>query len=106
MLDPAEVADYEAWKERRLVGQTDLSVAAYNMELEAHALAFEDGVRAAINPAETQKILEILEQNPYRKPGMNGYRGASSDSSVKPIGTGPRGRERISAPAYEDEAQF
>lgn len=40
MLDPDEVASYEEWKQRKIQGQLDLSVQAYNLEQESVALAW------------------------------------------------------------------
>lgn len=69
MLDREEQADYEAWKVRKLEGQIDLSVEAYNIEMEAPALAWEAGWDDAqgVYPKERS-------QNPYRAKGMNGER--------------------------------
>jgi hypothetical protein len=70
MLDAEEVADYEAWKERKLTGSTDLSVGAYNAEMEGPALAWEAGWRAH----ELDGSPESYARNPYRAKGMTGER--------------------------------
>jgi hypothetical protein len=77
MLDPDEFADYEAWKENKLTSQTDLSVRAYNAEMESLALAWEAGVRESINVSDIQKINSTLDRNPYRGKGMRGERRGS-----------------------------
>ena len=74
MLDPEEVAGYEAWKEHKLTSHTDLSVSAYNIEQESAALAYEAGVRAAVFPSDKEKINSLIAANPYRGPGMMGER--------------------------------
>lgn len=79
MLDPDEVADFEAWKAHKLTSHVDLSVAAYNLEMEAQALAWEAGVRAMANALPIRKSpTEVIEENPYRKPGMRGERRGST----------------------------
>jgi hypothetical protein len=49
VLDPAELAAYEAWKLAKLSGSVDLSVSAYNREVDTAALAWEEGWRAHAN---------------------------------------------------------
>lgn len=79
MLDPDEMADYEAWKERKLTGQVDLSVNAYNVEQEAVALAFDAGVDAAFAGAIIrQNAQDVKRQSPYRRKGTTGYRKITS----------------------------
>ncbi len=67
MIDPDEFADYEAWREHKLTTSTDLSVQAYNTEMEAAALAYEAGWR-------DRDAGKSIEDSPYRKPGMRGER--------------------------------
>lgn len=82
MLDPDEVAHYEEWKGIKLAGSTDLSITAYNTEMEALALAWDNGavkaIDEAVGPADAQKrssLRDLLKaQNPHRKPGMKGAR--------------------------------
>lgn len=83
MLDPDEMAAYEAWKQHKLTGISDLSVSAFNTEQEATALAWAAGVKALharimptndLHRAGLDQLLEhLLADNPYRKPGMTGY---------------------------------
>jgi hypothetical protein len=69
---------YEAWKEHKLTSQVDLSVAAFNLEQEGNALAWEAGAKSmlkqSVNPSDAQKLASmeefIREENPYRGPGM------------------------------------
>ena len=70
MLDPEEMAQFEEWKEAKLTGSTDLSVFAFNKEMEALALAFDAGVRASISSSDQQKIRSVMDANPYRGAGM------------------------------------
>jgi len=77
MLDPDEVADYEAWKLAKLNSSQDLSVRAYNMEMEANALSWEEGWRAHANG-------ESFDSNRFRKPGMRGERRAATDLPASP----------------------
>lgn len=70
MLDPAEVAAYEAWKLHKLTAQTDLTITAYNAEMTALAAAWDSGVVASVSQEFAAKI---LPQNPYRRPGMTGH---------------------------------
>lgn len=79
MLDTEQQADYEAWKERKLMGSIDLSVGAYNAEMESQAVAWEEGMRTGVRrlvsglpPSRYEE--ELISQNPYRKAGMNGER--------------------------------
>jgi len=74
MLDADEVAQYEAWKQNKLTSSTDLSVHSYNIEQEAAALAYEAGVRAGVNPIDHERLASLLRDNPYRRPGMTGFR--------------------------------
>lgn len=67
MLDPEEMADYETWKERKLDESIDLSYAAYNVEREAAALAWEAGWRARDSG-------RPFESNEYRGKGTAGER--------------------------------
>lgn len=62
------MAAYEAWKEHKLTSETDLSVAAYNLEMEAQALAWDEGWRTGQHPEDG------IETNPYRGPGMRAAR--------------------------------
>jgi len=73
MLDPDEMAVYEAWKAHKLTMSVDLSVSAFNVEQEAPALAYEAGVRAAYNRSDREKLDTLIEKNPYRGKGMMGY---------------------------------
>lgn len=74
MLDPDLYADYEAWRAAKLAGSIDLSIATYNVEMAAQAIAWEAGVKAAYSVAlaSDREVEEILADNPYRKPGMRG----------------------------------
>lgn len=75
MIDPDEFADYEAWREHKLTTSTDLSVQAYNAEMEAAALAYEAGARAAFAGMVARRSEEdVIRENPYRKPGTRGER--------------------------------
>ena len=76
MLDPDEVAAYEVWKHDKLVSETDLSIHAYNLEIQATALAWEAGARAAVSPQ--SNIERILISNPYRGKGAAGERKITS----------------------------
>ena len=71
MLDPDEVARYEEWKQRKIQGQLDLSVQAYNLEQESVALAWEDGWVA-------RHAGKLFTDNQFRKPGMTGHRPPSA----------------------------
>ncbi len=78
MIDPDLFAEYEAWKGAKLLGQTDFSVAAFNAEMEGLALAYEQGVKDAFQAATIrQSAEEVVANNPYRKPGMRGEKGAA-----------------------------
>lgn len=70
MLDADEVAEYEAWKLAKMNGAVDLSVRAYNLEMEANALSWEEGWRAHANG-------ESFDSCRFRKPGMRGERHAN-----------------------------
>lgn len=75
MLDPDEVANFEAWRETKLLGSVDLSVHAYNVEQEGAALAYEAGVRDAVRKtAEGFSVNAIIAASPYRGRGMAGER--------------------------------
>lgn len=76
MLDPDEQAEYEAWRMHKLTTHPDLSVAAYNTEMAAVAVAWEEGARASHKVSDD--IDSLLERNPYRKPGMRGARRADA----------------------------
>lgn len=65
MLDPDEMAAYEAWREHKLTMSTDLSVSTYNVEQEGPALAWEAGWDAAQGAHPKSR-----EENPYRARGM------------------------------------
>lgn len=94
MLDPDEVADYEAWKARRLEGSIDLSPHAYNTEMEANAISWEEGVRAAFDGvAIGQGREDVLRTNPFRAKGMRGYRG-EPDAGVPTNGADPAEQAR------------
>jgi len=74
MLDPNEMAAYEAWKAHKLTTSVDVSASAFNLEQEAPALAYEAGVRAALpGNSYSEKIAELIEKNPYRGKGMMGH---------------------------------
>lgn len=83
MLDPDEVADFETWKQAKLNGIHDLSVSAYNTEMEALALAWEAGAKTA-HEFRDADITSILAKNPHRKPGMKGERRATARVSGNP----------------------
>jgi hypothetical protein len=70
MLNPDAVAEYEAWREHKLVTSQDLSIHAFNAEMVANAAAWDEGVRAAVGPGDSQKVNSLLDGNPYRQPGM------------------------------------
>jgi hypothetical protein len=71
MLDPEEATSYEVWKQSKLVDSIDLSVAAYNREMEAAALAWEEGVRYGVDPDNAPMTkMGIRANNPYRGNGM------------------------------------
>lgn len=75
MLDPDLVAEFEAWKAEKLNGQLDLSIATFNREAEALALAYEQGVKDAFKGATIrQNAQEVIDSNPYRGAGMKGER--------------------------------
>lgn len=67
MLDHQEQKHYESWKESKLNRELDLSYTAYNLELEAPALAWDAGWRA-------KESGRTLESNEYRAKGMDGYK--------------------------------
>lgn len=76
MLDAEAVKDYEHWKMKKLTAGVDLSVQAYNLDMESTALAYEAGVKAVASrigyATGDTSVDEVLADNPYRKPGMNG----------------------------------
>jgi hypothetical protein len=75
MLDPEEMADYEAWKQHKVTSQLDVSASAYNLEVESTALAYETGVKDAFAAVAVDiNLPEVIAANPYRQPGMRGYR--------------------------------
>lgn len=75
MLDPDEVAAYEQWKHDKLVSETDISIRAYNIEMEGHALAFDSGVDAAFAGMIVKENAEqVKAKSPYRAKGMKGER--------------------------------
>ena len=80
MLDPDEVAAYEAWKMNKIAGVYDLTITSFNAEMTALAGAWDDGVRVSINPVDHQALTSILSRNPYRQPGMTAY-----NSSISPV---------------------
>lgn len=65
MLDPEEFAEYEAWRQHRLTASTDISVQAFNVEMESTALAWQAGWKA-------RDAGKPIEANEYRGPGMRG----------------------------------
>ena len=69
MLDEREVERYNEWKAKKLLGQQDLSVDAYNLELEATALAYDRGVRTMGRGMRTAEVQAELDANPFRVPG-------------------------------------
>lgn len=74
MIDVDQQADFEAWRERKIVGQVDISVAAYNIEMESQAVAWEEGLaHGALGRSRAEVDLLMLD-NPYRKAGMTGER--------------------------------
>ena len=78
MLDPVEIAEYEAWKQRKLVGQIDLSVQAFNLEQEAGAFAWEEGWLARDAGQEFSSCR-------FRKPGEPGHKPPSRRPTPAPI---------------------
>lgn len=46
MIDPAEFAEYEAWRIKKMREQIDVSIEAFNLEQQVNMLAFDDGVDA------------------------------------------------------------
>lgn len=78
MLDPIEIAEYEAWKQSKLVGQIDLSVQAYNLEQEANALAWDEGWLA-------RDAGSGFDANRFRKPGMTGHKPPSRRPAPAPL---------------------
>lgn len=82
MLDATELSAYEEWKEKKLLGQVDLSVQAFNAEMEGQAVAYERGVhdtvKETVNPEDFEKrngvTSKLFGDNPYRRPGMLGER--------------------------------
>jgi hypothetical protein len=83
VIDHDELAEYEDWKARKLAGQLDLSVEAYNREQESQALAWEAGARALAAEFNTapQDLTFFMSRNPHRQPGMRGHRGTSRVAS-------------------------
>jgi len=77
MLDPDEFAEYEAWREHKLTSQTDLSVRAYNAEMESLALAWESGAMAFAGRGAGESLDDVIRTNPYRGKGMRGERRGS-----------------------------
>lgn len=74
MLDPDEVANYEAWKERKLTSSTDLSVHAYNVEQEGLALAYDAGVDDGFKGQVALKSAkDVKAASPYRRKGTTAY---------------------------------
>jgi hypothetical protein len=71
LLDAQDMADYEAWKLRKIEGSIDLSITAYNLEMSANALAWDEGARAAHKTHDD--IDSILALNPFRQKGMRAY---------------------------------
>lgn len=69
MLDPDEMAAYEAWKAHKLTTSTDLSASAFNTEQEGPALAWEAGWDDAQGAYPKARA-----DNPYRGSGMSGAR--------------------------------
>lgn len=77
MLDPDEVAAYEAWKHEKLLGTVDLSVRAYNAEMVGHAAAYERAIKDAMEVLPpisdiSEKLSALSAKNPYRARGMRG----------------------------------
>lgn len=86
VLDAEEVAEFETWKAQKLAGITDLSVTAYNLEMESQALAYEAGVRGLSTkvPAMNLNIVQnVIDANPYRARGMKGERKNVPDLSTE-----------------------
>lgn len=73
MLDPDEMAAYEAWKQHKLTSSVDLSVSAFNLEMEGPALAYEAGLRAALGRGPGETLDDLIAASPYRRKGMTGY---------------------------------
>lgn len=106
MLDPEQQADFEEWRGRKILGQVDISPAAYNSEMEGLAVAWEEGVKRLADygtverdwPLASIDLNEVIATNPYRRPGMRGER-PSTDAPVPvsgnqseaqlPAGAGP-----------------
>lgn len=78
MLDAEAVADYEAWKQKKILGSQDLSLDAYNLEHiqdEGAALAYDAGVDAAFSGIITrQNAADVKAASPYRGKGTAGER--------------------------------
>lgn len=103
MIDPDEFASYEAWREHKLTSATDLSVRAYNMEQEAAALHWEEGVKAmAAGAIIRENSADVMRKNPYRAKGMTGER-PNADAQLPTVAREPRVLED---PAPEDDDPF
>ena len=82
MIDPDEMTAFEDWKAKKLMGQVDLSISAFNLEQESQALAYEAGVKDVFSElgedgaakAGIATLDEFLTTSPYRKPGMKGQK--------------------------------
>jgi hypothetical protein len=79
VIDPEEQAAFEAWKIAKLRAAIDVSVTAYNTEMQALAIAWETGAKQTMAALHkfgieiTDAMQEaILAENPQRKPGMTG----------------------------------
>lgn len=76
MLDPDEVAEYEAWKMAKLHGAQDLSAHAFNTEMEANALSWEEGWKA-------RDAGEPYDSCRFRKPGAPGAKPNATTTTSK-----------------------
>jgi hypothetical protein len=87
VIDPSELAEYEAWKLRKIEGQLDLTITAFNAEMESQALAWEEGAKSLllheVNSSDQEKIMSLMRwiegNNPFRAKGMRGYREPSPE---------------------------
>ena len=73
MLDPDEVIAYEAWKLNKLTTHPDLSVNAYNTEMGALAVAWDEGYDAGSDRSHHDAPVLTKTDNPHRQPGMRGH---------------------------------
>ena len=94
MLDPDEYAAYEAWKQTKLTTHPDLSVQAFNTEMTAQAVAYDEALEAVIGRVDWQKLQSFKSSNPYRQPGMRGHN-AALQLSAPPVVIDPAVQPKI-----------